>query len=487
MVDKTISILALKMVHFVVSFIYGKVRNKMKVFIKLLAMFALGACAVSCSDEEENGQGPRQVPMAFNVTNAGDDFERTLVGEDGLTVEFVEGDLLSVLDGTYNNRFKAAESGVTVTISGKVAEADTYYALYPYQEGASLTEDGNIANVVVPATQTATEGTFDPNAAIAVGKTANQCNFRMKNVCSYIRFNATKDCSYVSFADMAGRAVAGTVTVNPATGEVVTVTETSKKVFLRNVKAGKVYYIAVLPGTTKIRMNFVTEADVDGNQYFYFKYNVSPMEIGRSKVLNVGKIALDGKGNGPVVDLGLPSGTLWATHNLGADAPEAVGNYYQSGDETACNDKDCTEGNYNWNLSGTKVKNAAKKAWGSPWRVPTVDELAELSQECTWEYSATPKGYYVSDKDNSNHRIFLPAGGWRQGTVTYDGQDICCGQYRSNGADVTADGKSWVLGFDCKDNVARHETELQLRYYGCNIRPVYDTNVITVTLSGDVE
>jgi hypothetical protein len=32
------------------------------------------------------------------------------------------------------------------------------------------------------------------------------------------------------------------------------------------------------------------------------------------------------------VDLGLPSGLLWATCNLGASAPEEVGNYYAWGE-----------------------------------------------------------------------------------------------------------------------------------------------------------
>ena len=34
------------------------------------------------------------------------------------------------------------------------------------------------------------------------------------------------------------------------------------------------------------------------------------------------------------VDLGLPSGTLWATCNIGADAPESYGDYYQWGEVT---------------------------------------------------------------------------------------------------------------------------------------------------------
>ena len=35
--------------------------------------------------------------------------------------------------------------------------------------------------------------------------------------------------------------------------------------------------------------------------------------------------------NHEYVDLGLPSGTLWATRNVGADKPEDIGDYFAWG------------------------------------------------------------------------------------------------------------------------------------------------------------
>ena len=38
--------------------------------------------------------------------------------------------------------------------------------------------------------------------------------------------------------------------------------------------------------------------------------------------------------NHEYVDLGLPSGTLWATRNVGADKPEDIGDYFAWGETT---------------------------------------------------------------------------------------------------------------------------------------------------------
>ena len=87
------------------------------------------------------------------------------------------------------------------------------------------------------------------------------------------------------------------------------------------------------------------------------------------------------------VDLGLPSGLKWATCNIGADTPEAFGNYYSWGEiET----KPEYLG-YNWktnnvymrDVSGNPNYDAATANWGSTWRMPTTAEMEELMTNCT--------------------------------------------------------------------------------------------------------
>ena len=139
------------------------------------------------------------------------------------------------------------------------------------------------------------------------------------------------------------------------------------------------------------------------------------------------------------VDLGLPSGTLWATMNVGATSPEGYGDYFAWG-ETEPKDyyhwetyKLSANGNY---YSMTKYclspsygtvdnKNilelsddAANANWGGDWRMPTIENFSELKTECTWSLVTKDgiRGFTVKGKNGNT--IFLPEGG------DYLGQDL---------------------------------------------------------------
>ena len=136
------------------------------------------------------------------------------------------------------------------------------------------------------------------------------------------------------------------------------------------------------------------------------------------------------------VDLGLPSGTKWATCNVGATSPEGSGDYFAWG-ETApktnydwstykyCNGSGTTLTKYNTSSDYGTVDNkttlefsddAARANWGGAWRMPTKVEQDELRNNCTWTWTTQSgvNGYSVTSKTNGN-RIFLPAAGYRKG------------------------------------------------------------------------
>ncbi|MCQ2318890.1 MAG: PEGA domain-containing protein [Bacteroidales bacterium] len=136
------------------------------------------------------------------------------------------------------------------------------------------------------------------------------------------------------------------------------------------------------------------------------------------------------------VDLGLPSGLLWATCNVGASRPEDYGNYYAWG-ETAtkstydwstyrwCRGSDKTQTKYNTKSDYGTVDNrtvlemsddAARANWGGDWRMPTTEECRELKDECTWTWTTQggKNGYCVTGPNGGS--IFLPAAGYRSGT-----------------------------------------------------------------------
>ena len=109
------------------------------------------------------------------------------------------------------------------------------------------------------------------------------------------------------------------------------------------------------------------------------------------------------------VDLGLPSGTLWATCNVGADRPGDFGDYFAWGETTP--KQSYSWENYKWcyGYSSTLIKyctnssfgyngfvdnkneldpedDAAYANWGPSWRMPTYDQAARLYEVLAWSF-----------------------------------------------------------------------------------------------------
>ena len=136
------------------------------------------------------------------------------------------------------------------------------------------------------------------------------------------------------------------------------------------------------------------------------------------------------------VDLGLPSGTLWATRNVGANSPEDYGDYFAWG-ETAprgyygwntykwCNGsyttltKYCTNSYYGYNgftdgkTELDPVDDAAYINWGPSWRMPSLEQIKELINNCTWQWTQRNgvNGHLFTGPNGNT--MFLPAAGFR--------------------------------------------------------------------------
>ena len=189
------------------------------------------------------------------------------------------------------------------------------------------------------------------------------------------------------------------------------------------------------------------------------------------------------------VDLGLPSGTLWADRNVGADSPEDYGDYFAWGETEPkstydwssykwCNGNDreltkyCTKSSYGYNgFTDDKATlemsdDAAYINMGSKWRMPTGSEFEELIDNCTWTWTTrdSVNGYKVVGTNGNS--IFFPAAGY------YFNRELC---------DVCTDGYYWsgslceyfqnrgsCLEFD-SDNFNHHRL---YRGIGCAVRAV---------------
>lgn len=180
---------------------------------------------------------------------------------------------------------------------------------------------------------------------------------------------------------------------------------------------------------------------------------------------------------GKEVDLGLPSGTIWAGWNVGASSPEEYGGYYAWGETEEESEYagstyefyDCQTDYYTnigSNISGTKY-DVARQKWGGSWRMPTKAEFDELTSKCIWTWCQY-KGVWGRKVTGPNgNSIFLPAAGSRSSDILYeDGEEgsyWCASLFGDDG------GLAWRLilfngGYD--------SGYYEFCYNGLSVRPV---------------
>lgn len=199
------------------------------------------------------------------------------------------------------------------------------------------------------------------------------------------------------------------------------------------------------------------------------------------------------------VDLGLPSGLLWSTLNVGAKKITDYGNYFAWG-ETApkesytwdtykyCQGSNKTLTKYNCTSTYGSVDNkttlepmddAASKNFGGDWRMPTNAEMEELfsAANVTWEWITIDNVYGYQGKSVRNGAtIFLPAAGSMDGTSVNWSSDIsgenAYGRYWASSLytvnNVNFDGYFWWF------NKNKAQSSGTYRCYGRPVRPVIE-------------
>ncbi len=208
------------------------------------------------------------------------------------------------------------------------------------------------------------------------------------------------------------------------------------------------------------------------------------------------------------IDLGLPSGKLWATCNIGADTPESKGNYYAWGETQVKNEY--TYDNYAFvaetnksfwginkysfddnNINGVwynniefvgdskteleSIDDAATINWGNQWRIPTQMEWQELYDNTTQttisDYNGTGiMGFLFTSKITgyTDQSIFIPAAG-RAFKENISGSSSG-GDYWSSSL---SNKNNYAYGMDFSVNYYLHPKLSYSRNYGLSIRPVY--------------
>lgn len=191
------------------------------------------------------------------------------------------------------------------------------------------------------------------------------------------------------------------------------------------------------------------------------------------------------------VDLGLPSGNLWAKCNLGASAPEAYGDYYAWGEVEP--KQEYTYPNHKWYKEGapslgfTKYNNedgkltlededdAVIQKLGNGWRTPTLADFRELTNQKLTTIKKTTlngvAGYQITSKKNGKS-VFIPCAGFKnsekpQTRAISDDEEvaICMTNLRRIDYQVF---NAWSFAFE-QDRIGRYGKR---RPDGISVRPV---------------
>ena len=193
-----------------------------------------------------------------------------------------------------------------------------------------------------------------------------------------------------------------------------------------------------------------------------------------------GTVTIDGH---KFIDLGLPSGTLWAETNVGATSDTDYGDFFQWGDTDVKTTVDCFTYNNKYYKSKNYTKynstdgltelessdDAAYVVWGFFCHMPTDTQFEELLGTiiayCTWEWDSSNKGYTVTSTKNSKS-IFLPASGFYNGSSRYyQGEE---GYYWSS--TLYSDYTSYARELDFYSS--RQNRLFNSRSLGLSVRPV---------------
>jgi uncharacterized protein (TIGR02145 family) len=169
------------------------------------------------------------------------------------------------------------------------------------------------------------------------------------------------------------------------------------------------------------------------------------------------------------VDLGLPSGKIWATMNIGASSTSDYGGLYQWG-ALAVNPSPFYD--YDGDISPTSGHDTARQLWGGTWRMPTDAECQELIDYCTWTWGTNGdvNGYWVSSKVTGNTgKIFMPAGGVIQDMNRKGKEGYFWTATRRKGTPYDP----WHLWFDeSKIWVGDDDAQIDTESFGCSVRAI---------------
>ena len=344
-------------------------------------------------------------------------------------------DLLKL--STYSLSLKEGESGeVLITSSGNgnvlIATSDASVASFT-SSGNKITVKGLKAGT---CTVSVNDGQTGETAEVAVTVTARQ--FVLSN---YGPINVISGTSYIINILNGGR-------------EGVMVNQTNYD----NCSVGLDDGIVAIIGKNKGK-SYVTITDQKSNEEVVVEVNITDPAVAPGTPAEA-------------VDLGLPSGTKWATFNVGAVKHADLGGFYAWGETVEKTDYSVDDYTMwsKYSYSGSRVRlsssdDVATKLWGGSWHMPTYEQMTELVNSCSWFWTTINgvSGHLVLGLNY--HVIFLPAAGTKaDGSHNVANRRLTYWTSDSNGSSTAFCMYSW-------DDDTR-DVDPVSRVFGYSVRPV---------------
>ena len=525
--------------------------KKQSVFYAMTAMsLTFYACSQESNIQENEGINGVNITLTpFACDDVSTRTAYTVSETDGFLSSWTKGDVIGIYPvGGDQVAFPISDGAGTSTAkfdggAWALRASYKYAAYYPFSD-----KNYTISETAIPVDysnqiQTANNSTAHLGAYDFLASTATQpdaegnVNLEMKHLGCFVRFKLHVD-RVTTFTKMTITtptdaiiqfATKGTIDLKKETPSIhVSSTSSTYTLLLDNISNTEEEKVLTLYAMFAPMSNFldkpfvVTVSDVNGLSHCFNGYGKN-FVAGKSYDFDLTSCYGTGADQGTgtynsheYVDLGLPSGTLWATTNVGANVPEEDGEFFAWGETESKAADTYSYDNYKyWTKTGTAYINgwratlykihkycllkenenympnfscetidnknvldfeddAANVAWGGNWRTPTMEEQEELMNNCIPEKVTINNVMVLKVTSKQNNRyIFLPYCGMAYGeSPTYGilGQGTRGWYWSSNLYD-------WSIGARCI-RISDYETgsfgfDSWMRCYGCAVRPVF--------------
>ena len=451
---------------------------------------------VSCNKEKDDNKDKAVFHATIESRTQGRTYLDPVDGQG--QIKWKTGDQIRIYNGNGENAVFTLKSGAnttdgTFTYAGEFDMVPPYLALYP---STAMMNDADDVIFEVPAVQNLTEtGTF-ANGANPMLASGTDDNLYFQNLCGGlgIRLYGDAHVSSITVLGVPSEKLNGQFAVfdegletSPCDGDNlvtltcdVTLSPTDTTDFYAVLPVGVLHYgviVEIYDGETMVGQIPLPEG------------NAAQVVRNTIKSFRPVEVTVGGGDEHAYVDLGLPSGLLWATCNVGATSPEDYGDYFAWGETTTKSTynwstyqycmgsyntmtKYCQNSSYGYNGFTDELTtlepgdDAATANWGNGWRMPTKAEFEELfnNTTVTWTQQGGVNGrLFTATNGNS---LFLPAAGYRWNDVL----DLVGGggYYWSSSLYTGHPDYAWFFYFFS----GYYDMDGSSRYGGRSVRPV---------------